>query len=419
MTASNNFFQRIWSAFFPSATNAVPEGRQRSLAYLVGFDDTYIGRNYDLEITERPVRDPQRAKELIELVEYCPEIGLALTELADSVWSSSDGDDQGFRIGDCVDQAEEVPIDPEVQKILQRLIDDVIGGLNLELVPWRLCAFGDCFASLGVDLKAREIRSILFLPTWEMFRVEDDQGNLNCFEQRRYLTDGEALQFHPIRLVHWRYKRKSLYGQPLWNGGILEDWKNLREATTDLAMASRAIGANPNKHIMPCGYDEGYKVEYKAAYEIAKKQGQVLDFYLDNGADIQKVGQRDSDLSSMINNVNLWRSRVAMSTGLPQWMFGLQTGGAQDIAGQPALKYARQVNRLRMSIVDGIKQICDLELALKGIPRERWLYKIEFPTIKTDPYHETAQERQQAQQETQNQEQNNGGQSTSTKGNTP
>jgi hypothetical protein len=417
MTASNNFFQRIWSAFFPQTINAVPEGRQRSLAYFVGNDDTYLGRNYDLEIEERPVRDPERARKLIELKEFCPEIGLALNEIGDSFFSSSTGDDQGFRISEFAnaDPKDKTPVDPEVKKILDRLINEVIGGLALQNVPEELCSAGDAFGSIGIDLKAREIRSILMMPTWEMFRVEDDSGVLQRFEQRRYLTDGEAINFHPIRMVHWRHNRKRLYGRPLWNKGIFGSWENLKDAIYDLRQARRAVGANPNKHIMPCGYDEGYKIEYKAAYEQAKQKGQVLDFYLDNGADITKVADRDPDLSSLLESVLQARREVGLQTGLPSWMFWLEQAGAKDIAGQPAMKYARQINRIRMSFVEGLDQICNLELALKEIPRARWIYTIKFPKIKTDPYHETAEERQMAQQQNQNQNEND---PTSTKSNT-
>lgn len=399
---NNNFFQRLWNNFFPPQQNAQPEGRQRSTGLLVGYsyDDTYLSRNYDLEIVERPIRDAARARKLIELREHCPEIGLALTEISDSVWSSIDGDDSGFKLGDCIDDNNEIAIEPEIADILQRLLDDVIGGLNLEVVPKELCAYGDSFASLGIDLKARQIQSILFLPCWEMFRVEGNDGRLWRFEQRQSMVDGNLLEFHPLRVVHWRYKRERLYGSPLWNEGVFTNWEYLKESTVDLAMASRATGANPNKHIMPCGYDLDYKIDYKTGYEIAKKQGQVLDFYLDNGADIAKVSSTNPDLTSMVNNVNMWRQRLAMSTGLPAWMFYLnENGGAVDIGGQPALKYARQINRLRMSIADGIKQICDLELALHSIPRERWKYRIQFPPIKTDPYHETSAERQASQQQ--------------------
>jgi hypothetical protein len=403
MLVQNNFFQRLWNAFFPAvAPQAEPEGRQRSnTTLLASYDNSYIGRNYDLEITESPIRDYEYARKLIELVEYCPEIGLALTELCDSCWSSTDGDDQGFKIADTIDVAGEIPIEPEIKEILQRLIDDVIGGLALEPVPQRLLAYGDAFASLGVDLKKRQISSILFLPTWEVFRVELNNGDLQQFEQRRYLSDANPIVFHPVRVVHWRYKRKFLYGQPLWNRGTIDDWLRLKDAAYDLGLASRAIGANPTKHTMPCGYDEDYKLEYKASLEKIKATKPVLDFYLDNGADVSKVAVNDPDLSSLLENVLLWRRRVAMSTGLPSWMFGLEGAGAKDIAGQPALKYARQVNRLRMSIADGIKQICDLELALKGIPRERWQYRIAFPAIKTDPYHQTVAEQQMAQNQQQ------------------
>jgi len=65
---------------------------------------------------------------------------------------------------------------------------------------------------------------------------------------------------------------------------------------------------------------------------------------------------------------------------------GLPTIGAREIAGQPALAYSRFVNRIRMALTEGIKGICDLELALHGLSPEQWQYRIVWPRIATDPY---------------------------------
>jgi hypothetical protein len=380
------FLEKIWLSLANSNQTPIP-GQQRPLALdqLGGDDFSAIGRRYDLEISEFPVRDHlNKAKKIIEMVEYCPEIATAIDIITGDCFSSDDGDDQGFDIGETLND-DITPIDPEVKRILKRLIDEVIGGVNLELAVERMIAYGDAFASLGVNFKQKKIEKILFLPTWEMFRVELNNGRLERFEQRRYLSDANGIEFHPIICIHWRFRRNKLYGRSLFLECI-SDWENLKQSTEDLAFASRSIGVNPNLHIMPDCVDEDYRKDYKRAYEDKKRSGLVTDFYLMYGADIKKLSQINPDLKVMGDSVLMWRSRIAMRSRVPVWLLGLPNIGAREISGQPALAYARFINKLRMNLVEGIKHICNLELALNGIPKERWQYRIIFPKIAVNPY---------------------------------
>ena len=395
---SNNFFSRIWK----SITSAIPIlGRQRSLTTYNYLDDTTaIGRDYDLEITEYPIRNPEKACKLIEMWEYCPEIATAIEIITSDVFSSDDGDDQGFSISDTLND-KTTPVNPKIKEILDDLIERVIGGLILERAVERMLIYGDTFASLGIDFNSKRIEKILFLPTWEIFRVEDNQGNLMRFEQRRYLSNsfetarninfnpqiqqGEAISFHPLIMIHWRFRQKQLYGRSLFYESIY-DWNYLKDATEDLAFGSRSIGINPNIHIMPDCANEDYRKAYKEGYEAKKKLGIVADFYLMYGADIKKLAQVNPDIKALSDTVLMWRSRIIMRSHVPPWLMGLPTIGAREISGQPALAYARFINKVRMNLSQGIRQICDLELALNNIPKKEWKYRISFPKIATNPY---------------------------------
>jgi len=383
--------ERIWQSITSFARTPI-QGQQRPLStYLSTNDSTGLSRQYDLEISEYPIRDTQKARQLIEMYEYCPEIATGINEVSDSVWSSDDGDDQGFAMRKPPQgfaptlNDNETRIDPMVEKILRRLIDEVIGGTTLELAAERILAYGDAFASLDVDTRRKRVNRVLFLPTWEMFRVEDNQGQLLGFQQRRYLSDDEGIGFHPILCTHWRYRRKVLYGRSLFYESI-DDRHKLKAATEDLASASRAVGVNPSIHQMPDSVDEDYRAEYKRAYEAKKSQCVVTDFYLMYGADIRKVSTTNPDLKALADNVLMWRARIIMRSRVPPWLMGLPTVGAREIAGQPALAYARFINRVRMALTEGIKQICNLELALNGISKEQWQYRIIWPRIATNPY---------------------------------
>ncbi len=381
--ASIPILTKIWQGLTSLIASPIL-GQQRSRVRLNNNDFTFLGREYDLEITEYPIRDPVKARHLIEMWEYCAEIATAINEICDSCWSSDDGDDQGFTIAPTLND-NTTPIDPEIEKILKRLIDEVIGGITLEPAIERMLIYGDAFCSISVSTKKMQIERILFLPTWEMFRLELNKGQLIGFEQRRFLQDESAIQFHPLTVVHWRYRRKTLYGRSLfWESS--QDWENLKSATEDLAFASRAIGVNPNIHVMPGEVTENYRKAYKTGYEARKKLGAVTDFYLMYGADIRKVSATNPDLKALIDNVLMWRGRIVMRSRVPPWLMGMPTVGAREIAGQPALAYARFINKIRMNMTQGIKQMCDLELALAGIPKEKWQYRIVWPRIYVDPY---------------------------------
>jgi hypothetical protein len=350
---------------------------------MVYSDQSDIGRNYDLEIREPIVRSPDIATPLAEMVEYCPEVTAAIGQISSAIWSSDDGDDMGFAIGDEVTPG--VKCEPEIKKILDRVCDEVIGGTILELAGERILQWGDCFAGIGVNTKKMQIDRIMYLPTWEMFRIEDNQARPIGFEQRKYLSDHQYGIFPPLLICHWRYRRKVLYGRGLFHESI-GDWYRLKDSIEDLAMAARSIGFNPNIHLLPDGCDDEYAVAYKTQYEQAKKAGPVTDFFLMPTADIKKVANLNPDLSALANNVALWRERIVMSSHVPNYLLGIQKTGAKDIAGQPALGYARFINSIRRHITTGIRQICDLELALHDIPPERWQYSIQYPRIGTNPY---------------------------------
>ena len=387
-------FNSLWKVF-GNFGNLIAPGSQRPLSQLYrdpGFSSSAPRyRYYDLEIPEFPVRDvtqtPGAARSLIEMRYFCPEIATGIDTICDDVWSSQDGDDQGFTVADTLND-NETPIDPRVKYVLDRLIAEVIGGVKLEVVPDRLLSFGDAFASLGIDVRKKRVESILFLPTWEIFRIESFRGTLHAFEQRRYLNsihDDYNILLHPLICVHWRYRRDKLYGRSLFLESI-KDWACLKDATEDLARATHSVGVNPNIHVMPPSYDVNQTKRYKLAYEERRDEKKIVtDFYMMCGGDVRKVGNNNPDLKALVDNVMFFRNRIIMRSRLPKWKFNIDSQGAKEIAGQPSLDHARRVNRLRQCITEGIKHICNVELALQGFSREQMQYRIVFPPLIVDP----------------------------------
>lgn len=391
----NTLFENLFKALTGWRRSSVP-GSQRSRVLSVST----IRRNYDLEIGEFPIRDRDVAVHLIEMLAWCPEVQTALNILVQDCLSSEDGDTIGFVVSDTLDD-DETPVDPEVKAICEDLIrrPGIVGGLALERVVQRMLGYGDAFLSIGIDKEGigrndLGISRTLMLPTWEMFRLEADNGDLLGYQQRKSLSDFTALDFYPPQIVHFRHNRQTLYGRSMWRSSI-EDWQKLKDATEDLAVAARSLGINPNVHEMPEGADDGYLEAYRSDYEARLEDGLVTDFFMLPGGDVRKLANYVPDLNALAQNVLFRRQRIIMPSQIPIWRFaGLPADGARDISGQPAKAYARSINFIRMCLTEGIKQILDTELILKlGIDefRSRGRYQIVFPQIATDPNAAAAQ----------------------------
>jgi hypothetical protein len=363
------------------------QGNFRSYSRIWGTENTNSGRNYDLEIHETPIRDQDgKARELIELQEWCPEVNFAIETLVQDALSSADGDDQGIIINNEIREGQAV--DPEVFRIGMDLIDRLFHYADLGIILERMLSWGDAFMELGIDTDEMAITKLMPLPTWELFRVEPN-GNLERFEQRRSLSGADPIVFNPIKIAHFRYRRKNLYGRGVFHAS-LEDWARLREATEDLALASRELGVNPTYHRMPDDRP-AYREAYRENHQTQLLEGAIAHYYLLPGEEIGKVSLNNPDLKPLTDSVLMWRSRIVMASGVPPYLFaGLPTIGAKDITGQPALAYARRVNAIRAQITDGIKQIIDTELALKNIPKERWKYTIGWPKISVSQFDKNA-----------------------------
>jgi hypothetical protein len=377
------YLTNLWDTL-RGKTTAPMQGVTRSYSRQWRNENTSMGRNYDLEIHEQPIRDQDgKARELIELHEWCPEVNFASETLVQDCLSSADGDDQGIIINEKIREGEKV--DADVFSVGMDLIDRLFHYGDLAIILERMLSWGDAFIELGIDLDQMAITRLQALPTWEMFRVEQN-GTLERFEQRRSWAGDDSIQFISAKIAHFRYRRKNLYGRGLF-AASLEDWARLREATEDLALASREIGVNPTLHEMPQDQDRQYLEAYRDNHQTQIAEGAIAHYYLMPGEKITKVGNANPDLKPLIDSVLMWRSRIVMASGVPPYLFaGLPTIGAKDISGQPALAYARRINAIRAQVTEGIKQIIDTELALKGIPKERWKYTVGWPKISVSQF---------------------------------
>lgn len=389
----NNRLENLWQRI-SGYVRSVFSGSQRPLATQFARGDRFsaVARNFDLEIQEYPVRDASRATEIIEMCEWCPEVGTATQTLIDDVFSSADGDDQGFALSEFTAQSteeEEIKLDPTILQIGRDAIARCLPLSNSQMIVERMLNYGDAFVELSLDLRAGMATGIMPLPTWEMFRIEP-QGELLGFQQRRSLWDeARQISFVPPKIIHWRYRRVNLYGRSLYYESR-SDWANLKEATWNLASAANDIGVNPTIHEMPEGSEKEYVYDYSTDHRAQLRDGIITHYYILPGTKIDKLANSNPDLKALADTVLMWRSRIVMKSRVPPYLLGLPAVGARDIAGQPALAYARFINAIRGCFTEGVIQLICTELALRGYdPAEyRPQLKIVYPKIAVDVFNQ-------------------------------
>jgi len=336
-----------------------------------------------------PVRDPARAALLNRLAE-CPETATIVNTIANDCLSSSDGDDMGFSIPETMEDEE--PIDPVIREIGNALIKRCLSVVDVAPIIAGFLEDGDCFRSLVIDPSMNRIVKVKDLPTWEIFRIENEHGFVTHFEQRRHLSDTKALELHPAICIHWRHRRRGMYGRSLWEEAA-ETVSNMDSGYTSLNKAAIAVGVNPNKHMMTEGWGAEQTKAYKSSHENRlRKNETITDYYLYGGADVGKVASGNPDLGALISNIEHHRRRVSMIGRIPGYLLGLDTpAGSKDLSGAPQLAYARFIAGIRQVLSVGIKQIIDMELALHGyIEPESRQYRLIFPKIYTDPLSQSA-----------------------------
>lgn len=378
-----NIGQALYKRFNPTQI----EGQQRSITRIMRVN----ARDYDQEIPEYPVRSAAIARRLIQMRFYNHLVSMALDMLKTDIISSPDGDDIGVTVAP--NQVDGTPIDTKVYDIVLNVCREFFSASFLKDVIELMLVYGDCFVSIGFE--NMEISKLLRLPTWEMFRMEDNKGKLLGFQQRRFLYGDSdmrsqydyVLNFEPPQIVHFRYNKDTLYGRSLWLANVTDDSK-LTDADENMRNACRRIGVDPNLHIMPPEMTQSEFQAYKDDYEARLQDGVVADLYMQQGGMVTKLGGGDA-LTNLEAEIKRYSGRIVGASQLPAWRFPFlyEANAAIDIAGQPALAYNRFVSSVRGDLTEGLKQITDTALILamgydqwKAIAKDK--YRLVYPSLK-------------------------------------
>jgi hypothetical protein len=359
-------------------------GQQRPYQFMVGSDDTLQGRYFDQEIPWLgAVRDSARANQLHEMRELSSEVGTAINMLCDDALSHYTGD-TGLSIGEYVDADDKVSIDPATKEIVNRFIYQNAPTNEIRCWMDEYLSTGDCFIEIIFDRATTRIENFLVLPTWEMFRIEDNSGRLVGYQQRRHLSD-TSREFHPLQIIHCRYQRKKLYGRALFDE-LRADWSGLKSAEDDWARACREVGLNPLVHYMPPCADEDYRRKYIAIHKARMQIGSINHYYLDNEAKIENASTLPPSLKELSDRVDKKRRKFFQRARIPPWLAGFESSGAKEIAGLPGESFSRHINAIRQVLSDGLGYAIELELALNGITGDQARFRLKYPEIIVNPY---------------------------------
>ena len=389
-----NIFQKI----FQSIVGDRPKfgGNSRPSAATNNFISATRLRT-GVDIDEIPFRDTERAIELINFVDFNPEVDTAQEIFSDYTLGSEIGDERGFAIVE-----NEFKPYPRTVAIAQELQKRIFTTVDFQMAVDRFMRYGDCFGNIAIDFSNMEISGFQFLPTWQLFRVEAgdlreyenavqngkvSSGELIRFEQYRKYNDSAPTNLHPVTVVHWRYRQKNKYGRSHYRVAVA-DGQRLDRAIDVLEIVSAEIGYNPVLHTMAAGTDSTYKQAYRNDYEARLRDGPITHMFLDNGQTVQRAGQLPQNETSLRDNVELWRSRIGMISRIPPWLLG-ERKGLRDLGAQPAMSFSIAVGSVRICLGKGVKQIINTELALKGVPKKEWEYNLVFPKIYSNPFQET------------------------------
>jgi hypothetical protein len=397
---AENLFTRIankFSSLIQSPMGAAT-GQQRPISTNWQFGasgDDLFSRKYDLEIPVNGglIRDPARLRTLLEIRTYCPEVKKSIAMQRDDAFSSEHGDDIGIFIDDFVDREKKIPIDPIVKQINEEFLEEHFASEKSKPGLAEALSLGDSFSEIVFDSGMTRIERLLRLPVGEMFRIEDNKGLLLRFEQRRFQSEDvsrsdrtdSGISYHPLQIIHWRYQQVHLYGESLFEESV-GDWEDLKKGEIDLAKACRDLGVIPVHHEMAEDSTKTDLDKYRTEHIAAKQQILVTDLYTMPGVKIGRISSSQANLQPLVDRVLMRRKRIAMSCRTPSYLLGIQTDGAKQISGQPASAYARQISSVRQMHSEGVNYALTLNLALMGIPPDRWKWRLRYPEIIVNPF---------------------------------
>ena len=333
-------------------------------------------KDYRLDIPERPVRPVmgsiQYSRDLLEIIEWSPEARTALSFLSRDPFMEREGRIGSWQVGMTVEGGGNV--NPKILSVASDLKNRrygkqlVLGGLRLQEAARLALGLGDSFLQLAIEKEGITpgrfcISRSLYMPSMSMFVQEDEYGDESGYVQK--LDDEDDVFFNPLKILHFSYERRRLYGESVLFQSI-PAWRKLKRTAPATEKAVTQAGVAPWVHTMGPNATERDRENYKNNHQAERAEGFLSDIYLPNGASVKKAEGNVNGITETVNYENNLIKRM-IPLGLPPYFFSTISNdqqNAREISGQPAMLYARTIASIRSMLGEQIKWALDIELCL-------------------------------------------------------
>jgi hypothetical protein len=406
-----------------------PDQKDSTITGTTAFSVQSIFDKYFLTDVERLVI----YKDVQEMDEQSEECSTALDTIADNVCSSEDGVQTSIEV---------VCDDPNALEIIQEMLSKVDLHKKLYSIVRNALKFGDGFNEIVVNGEG-DIVAIKALPPNTIYRNEDKFGNL-VVGAPNYDTDGTCLNskedcafsqvdvqtqrviaaFYPWQIVHFRHNWDGMspYGRSMMKVTRVI-WRKLK-AEEEAMIIGRLTRAYMKLvyHVDTTGLSQTEKIRALQNFRDSMTQRQTVD------------GRRESQFSVM-SDIYLSAGNIKMGTQVVQEQTkvdildpkneGLQNigdmeffhrkmlstvrvppahmGFEKDINAKATLtlqdvQYVRFLRRIQSTMGQGLEQLIDTQLILKGLDPKKVPYAVKWPRLSaTDEAIASLAEMQRAQ----------------------
>ena len=281
-------------------------------------------------------------------------------------------------------------------EIFDRRLARIDQNIQLSSKAWRMVRsmvqYGDAFYELIVN--GAGLQELKVLPRREMYRIEDEYGTLQGYEQRsRY--DSEAIEFEPWQVAHFRlrYDDERRYGRSLL-------WPVKRDALEYMLMKSAlTIGRLSRAHRrlkhkidvgnVPAGTAEQERIIAQAQARNHRQKtmdprtGKMSlrsnplraeeDIFVavreKSPADVEVV--KGDDSIQNIEDVLFKRASILSGAKMPESWLGLTGPNVRNVADHQVINFLKTVRRVQRDFAAVAIVPFQIALMLQGIPWQR------------------------------------------------
>lgn len=367
-------WNKLWDFFTKTPASGASKDVQGT-SNGAGFSSQFH-QDYRLDIPDTPLRPVmgslEYSRDLLEIMEWSPEARTALSFLSRDPFMEREGRVGSWQVGTSVDG--DTPVNDKILGISKELRTRrygkhlVLGGLRLKNAAREALGLGDSFLQIciekeGISRNRYCISRSLYMPPLSMFVDEDEVGGERGYHQS--FADADDVEFNPLKILHFSYEKRRLYGESSLFQSI-PSWRKIKRTSPATEKVITQAGVAPWIHTMSQTATERDRENYRRRHQSERAEGFLSDIYLPHGASVRKAEGNVSGITETVNyEQNLLRRMIPL--GLPPYFFpGLSdsSGKERELSGQPAMLYARTIADIRAFLGDQIRWALDIEIVL-------------------------------------------------------